>query len=93
MDPVILHLAVTGLHNREHNFGGCGKVSDIFRAVRSTESVIRRNSEPLTDGLIQDGGFMCCTDSLETSDSPMMVQVGDIIGACVFDPQNGDRFQ
>ena len=35
---------------------------------------------------------MCYTDSIETSDSPLTVQVGDIIGACVFDPQNGDRF-
>ena len=66
------------------------RVSDIFSAVRATENVIQSNKEPLVDGLIQNDDFMCYNDSVDTSDSPLTVQVGDIIGACVFDPQEDD---
>ena len=31
---------------------------------------------------------MCYNDSVDTSASPLTVQDGDIIGACVFNPQN-----
>ena len=63
------------------------RVSGILSAVRSAQFV----SDPLgTDGRIQDGGFMCYVD--RTSDSPLTIQTGDIIGACVFDPRDAGGF-
>ena len=65
------------------------RVSGVLSAVRSTRSLINL---PPTDGQIQNGGFMCYNDSVNTSDSPLTIQAGDIIGACVFDPQDGILF-
>ena len=38
------------------------------------------------DGGIQQGGFVCYNDS--TGDTPVTVQAGDVIGACIFDPDD-----
>ena len=65
------------------------RVSGIFSAVRATADVIAADIDP-TDGLIQERSFMCYNDSVDASDSPLTVQDGDIIGACVFDPQEDD---
>ena len=65
------------------------RVSGIFSAVRATANVIAADIDP-TDGLIQERSFMCYNDSVDASDSPLTVQDGDIIGACVFDPQEDD---
>ena len=68
------------------------RISGILSAVRSTAGLIILNADPPTDGRIQNGGFMCYNDSVNTSDSPLTIQAGDIIGACVFDPQDGTGF-
>ena len=44
------------------------------------------------DGAIQQGGFVCYNDSIDTGASPSTVQAGDVIGACVFDPEDSDNF-
>ena len=43
------------------------------------------------DGPIQRGGFRCYTDSIDADASPVRVQAGDILGACIFNPVN-ERF-
>ena len=80
--------ATYAVYRRNDSAGGdehYERVSGVLSAVRSAQSI----PEPLTDGRIQDGGFMCYND---TSDSPLSIQTGDIIGACVFDPQDGNGF-
>ena len=37
-------------------------------------------------------GFNCYTDSIDAGDSLLMIRSGDIIGACVFDPEDGNLF-
>jgi hypothetical protein len=60
------------------------KVSEMFRAVRTT----------LGFGDDADGpnqiGFNCYTDIIDVDDSPLPIHAGDILGACVFDPQDGN---
>ena len=62
------------------------RVSEMFRAIRTNADFI---SIPEIDGEISHGGFNCYTDSLDAGDSPLTIQAGDILGACVFDP-DGD---
>ena len=59
------------------------KVSEMFRAVRTIQ---RFTSDDMVDGEIVEGGFNCYDDSIDTGNSPLTVQAGDIPGACVFDP-------
>ena len=61
------------------------QVSRIFSAVRTNNLEARIDPE---DGGIQQDGFVCYNDS--TGDPPVTVQAGDIIGACIFDPQDRD---
>ena len=58
------------------------RVSEMFRAIRTAASV----SDPQagTDGEINDG-FNCYNDTI---DAPLIIQAGDILGACVFTPLN-----
>ena len=58
------------------------KVSEMFAAVRTTNGI--------RDGFNQRG-FNCYADFIDTGGSPLTVQVGDIIGACVFNPDEGFR--
>ena len=84
--------AIYAVYKRTGGSGGeerYERVSGIFSAVRATEGVITFNREPLVDGQIQERGFMCYNNSIDISESPLTVQVGDIIGACVFEPQDG----
>ena len=62
-----------------------GCVSEMFRAIRTTSALI---GNPIVDGEIEQGGFNCYTDSVDVGSSPLTVQAGDILGACVFDPSN-----
>ena len=62
------------------------RVSDIFRAARTNLYPLNL---PQIDGEILEGGFHCYTDALDEDDSPLAIQAGDILGACVFDP-DGD---
>ena len=55
------------------------KVSEMFSAVRTI------NGDG--DGFNQIG-FNCYTDFIDVGDSPLTIHAGDVIGACVFDPQD-----
>ena len=65
------------------------RVSEMFSAVRAQCDV---NVGDILDGVIR-GGFNCYTDFIDVGDSPLIVQAGDIIGACVFNPPGGERRQ
>ena len=56
------------------------RVSEIFFAIVSTRNIAESDS---VDAPVQQNGFTCFDDS---TDSPVMVQAGDIVGACVFRP-------
>lgn len=59
------------------------RVSEMFSAIRTAERFVRI---PTVDGEIVEGGFNCYEDTRDAGDSQLMVQAGDILGACVFDP-------
>ena len=61
------------------------RVSEMFRAIR-TISDFTDNS--IIDGEISQGGFNCYTDSIDVGNSPLTIQAGDVLGACVFNPDN-----
>ena len=65
------------------------RVSETFRAIRAVQ---RFTSIPAVDGVIQAGGFSCYDDSINDGNSPLTIQAGDVLGACVFDPQDRDSF-
>ena len=59
------------------------KVSELFRATTGFGDGVDR---------LNERGFNCYTDSIDAGDSPLTIQPGDIIGACVFDPEDGNIF-
>ena len=63
------------------------RVSEMFRALRTIERFTDIDGTGV-DGEILEGGFNCYNDSIDTGNSPLTVQAGDILGACVFDPEN-----
>ena len=69
------------------------QVSEMFTALRATRIATvfgQRFVDRKVDGVIQSG-FHCYTDQLDTGSSPLTVQAGDVVGACVFDPVNHPR--
>ena len=66
------------------------RVSEIFRAIRT---VAEYTITPSVDGEIAQGGFNCYTDSVDAGGSPLTIQAGDILGACVFDPDGDIVFE
>ena len=64
------------------------RVSEIFRAIRTVAGFTNAPGTGV-DGEIAQGGFNCYTDSIDAGVSPLTIQVGDILGACIFDP-DGD---
>ena len=56
-----------------------------FRAIRSVASV---TIYPRVDGEIARGGSNCYNDAIDAGESPLTVQTGDILGACVFNPED-----
>lgn len=73
------------------------RVSPVFEAVR-TSDLSRTRSRPGVDidVLVSDGqvgysdDFECFTDTFDHS--PVVVQAGDVVGACVFNPQDSRSF-
>ena len=59
------------------------RVSEMFSAVRTVQQYI---GFPVVDGEIEQGGFNCYEDTVDAGNSLLTVQAGDILGACVFDP-------
>ena len=68
------------------------KISIVMRAVRATGLLAAVNSTGIIDGSIQSGGFNCYDDFIGAGSSLLTVQAGDILGACVFDPIDGDNY-
>ena len=62
------------------------RVSGMFRAVRTVERLV--STDQLVDGVIVQGGFNCYDDTIDAGDSPLTIQAGDILGVCVFTPDN-----
>ena len=67
---------------RRTNITHYERVSQIFSAVRS----ISRTSNRFVDGRVDDEDINCYDDGV--GNTPLSVQAGDVIGACVFDPEN-----
>ena len=61
------------------------RVSGVFRAIRA---VAKFTTDPIVDGEIVQGGFNCFDDFIDAHDSPVTIQAGDILGTCVFDPND-----
>ena len=61
------------------------RVSEVFRATRAISGL---QGESNIDGEIIQGGFNCYDDSIDVGNSPLTIQAGDILGACVFNPND-----
>lgn len=68
------------------------KVSSTFSAVRATSLLAVLNYTGAIDGPIQQGGFRCYTDFIDSGTSPLTIQVGDVLGACIFDPIDSKHY-
>ena len=68
------------------------KISSMFRAVRATGLLAAVDSTGIIDGSIEQGGFNCYDDFINAGASPLTVQAGDVLGACVFDPVNSENY-
>ena len=65
------------------------RVSEMFRAIRTIDNTsFLANPIVESDGEIEQGGFNCYNDSIDVGNSPLTIQAGDILGACVFDPED-----
>ena len=64
------------------------RVSEIYRAIRYANSLI---NAPEVDGPVQPFGFACYDDLIDVGDNPFTIQAGDVIGACVFNPDGNDN--
>ena len=60
------------------------RVSDTFTAVRSEDFI----DAPIVDGGIIGEEFNCYNDTIDNGDSSLTVQAGDVLGACIFDPDD-----
>ena len=65
------------------------QVSQLFSAVIATNNLMQIDNNGTIDGVIRQQGFICYDDSIT---APLTVQAGDIVGACVFNPTNGNFF-
>ena len=65
------------------------QVSQLFSAITATSNLVRVDSTGRTDGVIRQQGFTCYDDSITV---PLIVQAGDVLGACVFNPTDGSFF-
>ena len=62
------------------------RVSDTFSAVQASGiELLAYDFRGIVDGVVQLNGFTCYDDEV---DSPLTVQAGDVIGACIFDPDD-----
>ena len=61
------------------------RVSQIFSAVRATSNLLGNG---VVDGTLQEDNFACYDDSIDSGDSPVIIQAGDVLGACIFNPDN-----
>ena len=67
----------------------------MFQAVTVTKLLVPPNgteTDTVVDGVIQAKSFICYDDFLSTNESWLTVEAGDVVGACIFNPKNGDSF-
>ena len=64
------------------------RVSDTFKAVLSTNNLTDFDTDKI-DGVIQDG-FTCFND-VNDLHMPLPVETGDMVGACIFDPEDNEN--
>lgn len=81
------YLATYAIYRRMGAADSYERVSETFRAV------LRFTNLAAVDGVVQEGGFWCYNDPIDIGDSPLTIQIGDVLGACVFNPQGGNTFQ
>ena len=68
------------------------RVSNTLRATVTTSSLAGFDPNRNTvDTIIQQGDFNCYNDTNDIG-TPIPVQTGDLVGACIFDPEDGDGF-
>ena len=68
------------------------RVSNVSRAVITTALLADYDlNRTIVDDIIQNG-FACFSD-FNNIDLPLSVQAGDLVGACIFDPENTQFFQ
>ena len=68
------------------------KVSGFYRAVTANRLLSIIDVTNTVDGEIQQGSFTCYDDYIDNGDSPITIQAGDVLGACIFDPMDGTTF-
>ena len=68
------------------------RVSEMYRAVRATGLISAIDSTGTVDGEVQEGGFSCYNDIIDAGDPYLIVEAGDILGACVFEPADASTF-
>ena len=62
------------------------RVSDTFSAVQVSGSLLLAyDLNDVIDGLVRVNNFTCYDDSIN---APLTVQAGDVLGACVLDPED-----
>ena len=64
------------------------RVSDTFKAVLSNNNMTDFDTDKI-DGVIQ-GGFTCLND-VNDLNIPLPVETGDMVGACIFDPEDNEN--
>ena len=70
------------------SFESYERVSKVLHAIRAHSFLASYETAGHIDGEIQTGDFNCYSNSMDASTSPLMVQAGDVLGACVFDPED-----
>ena len=85
-DETILtsYWATYAVYRRDSASDTYNRVSDTFSAVQASGSFLLVFGDGI-DGLVQVNNFTCYNDSIDAS---LTVQAGDVIGACVFDPED-----
>lgn len=68
------------------------KVSGFYRAVTANRLLSIIDTTNTVDGEIQAEGFTCYDDYIDNGDSPITIQAGDVLGACIFDPVDASTF-
>ena len=67
------------------------RVSDAFRATATTSRLADIDSNGIVDSIIQENGFNCYDDTNDINMS-VPVQAGDLVGVCIFSPEDGSFF-
>ena len=68
------------------------RVSDAFTARVTTSRLAGANpTRTIVDSIIQENGFNCYDDTNDIN-MPVPVQAGELVGVCIFSPEDGSFF-